>query len=96
MTTTKENIAYNLMAKTTLNRKDAKKLIEKLLQLIKKTLGSGTGIIISGFGEFRVKQKSERIGRNPKTKIEYTITERTVVTFCSSKVLRNELNADTQ
>jgi nucleoid DNA-binding protein len=50
--------------------------------------------MISGFGEFKVKHKKVRMGRNPKTKIAYEISERKVVTFHSSKVLRRVMNSD--
>jgi len=92
MTTTKEDIVRNLMVKISQSHPGAKKLIETLLRIIKDTLGSSSGLMISGFGEFRTNHKSARIGRNPKTKVEFTISERTVVTFHASKVFKNELN----
>jgi len=93
MATTKEDIVRNLMVKISQSHPSAKKLIETLLRIIKDTLGSSSRLMISGFGEFKVNHKSARIGRNPKTKIEYEISERTVVTFHSSKVFKKELNA---
>ncbi len=92
MTTTKEDIVHSLMVKISQSQPSAKKLIETLLRIIKDTLGSGSRLLISGFGEFRINHKSARIGRNPKTKEEFTISERTVVTFHSSKVFKKEMN----
>jgi nucleoid DNA-binding protein len=76
MTKTKEDIVHNRMTSLSLDRSTARKYIETLLKLIKDTLSSGSGVMISGFGEFRIKRKSARTGRNPKTKIEYEISER--------------------
>jgi nucleoid DNA-binding protein len=69
VTTTKEDIVRDLMIKTSLNQPSAKKHIEKLLQIIKETLGSGSILMISSFGIFRISHKSARIGRDPKTKV---------------------------
>lgn len=80
------------MMKTSLNRPGARRSIESLLRIVKDTLSSGSDLMISGFGGFRISHKSARIGRNPKTKVVYEISERTVVTFHPSKVIRKELN----
>ena len=80
------------MSKVDLEHKEAKKLIESLLQIIKDTLAAGEEVLVSGFGQFQIKHKRARVGRNPKTKVEYEISERTVVTFYPSKVFRKEMN----
>ncbi|MBT4088268.1 MAG: hypothetical protein HN590_15360 [Calditrichaeota bacterium] len=51
-------------------------------------------MLISGLGEFKIRNKSARAGRNPKTKEEFEISERTVVTFHPSKVFKRELNPE--
>jgi len=94
MTRIKEDIIRDVMSKIALDRNTAGHLVESVLRNIKDTLASGDGVMISGFGEFKVKHKRARRGRNPKTKIEYEISERTVVTFHTSKVFRREMNQD--
>ena len=94
MTKIKDDIIQEVMTKITIDRSPARHLVESILRIIKETLASGEGVLISGFGEFRVRHKKARTGRNPKTKLEYEISERKVVTFSPSKVLRTELNQD--
>ncbi|MBU2512872.1 integration host factor subunit alpha [bacterium] len=94
MTRIKEDIIRDVMTKITLDRKCAKNLVEAILGIIKNALESGEEVMISGFGYFKVRHKRSRIGRNPKTKVSYEISERTVVTFYPSKVFRKELNPD--
>jgi integration host factor subunit alpha len=94
MTKIKEDIIRDVMTQITLDRNTARNLVEGLIRLVKDTLATGDGVMISGFGEFRVKHKRARIGRNPKTKIEHEISERTVVAFHASKVFRKEMNQD--
>jgi len=93
MTRIKEDIIRELMNQIKLDRKYAKQIVESILQIIKETLESGNEVMISGFGHFKVRHKKPRVGRNPKTKVSYEISERTVVTFYPSKVFRKELNS---
>jgi integration host factor subunit alpha len=65
MTRIKEDIIRDVMTKVTLDRNTAKNLVESVLRIIKDTLSSGDGVMISGFGEFKVKHKRARKGRNP-------------------------------
>jgi integration host factor subunit alpha len=92
MTRIKDDIIREVMSKVTLDRAEAKKLVESLLKIIKDTLAAGEDVKITGFGQFQLKHKRARVGRNPKTKAEYEISERTVVTFYPSKVFRGELS----
>jgi integration host factor subunit alpha len=92
MTRIKEDIIRDVMTKITSDRKYAKNLVESILNIIKQSLQNNEEVMISGFGHFKVRHKSSRVGRNPKTKIPYEISERTVVTFYPSKVFRKELN----
>ena len=94
MTIIKEDIVLNVMNELALDHKIAKKLIESILRNVMNTLASGEDVIISGFGGFKVHHKKPRIGRNPRTKVEHEISERKVVTFSPSRVLRNEMNMD--
>jgi integration host factor subunit alpha len=81
MTRIKEDIVRNVTTKIKIDRNLAKNLVELILKAIKDTLASGDSVMISGFGDFKITHKKERIGRNPKTKIEHVISERKVVTF---------------
>ena len=92
MTIIKEDIIHDVVTKLKINRNIAKNLVESILKHIKYTLASGNGILISGFGDFKVVHKKARIGRNPKTKEEHIISERKVVVFSPSKVFRKEMN----
>jgi len=91
MTRIKEDIIRDVMTKITLDRKYAKSLVEAILKIVKESLATGEEVMISGFGYFKVRRKRSRVGRNPKTKVPYEISERTVVTFYPSKVFRKEL-----
>jgi integration host factor subunit alpha len=92
MTRIKEDIIRDVMTQITLDRSTARNLVESILRNVKETLASGDGVMISGFGEFKIKHKRARMGRNPKTKVEFEISERTVVTFHASKTFRKEMN----
>lgn len=87
----KEDFIRDVMSQITYDKGVAKKLVESILRLMKEALVSGDGVMISGFGDFRVRHKKARMGRNPKTKIEYEISERSVVTFHPSKVFKQQL-----
>jgi integration host factor subunit alpha len=73
-------------------KKDSSDLLESVLSIMKQTLGSGETLKVSGFGNFVVKQKKNRKGRNPQTGETITIGERRVLTFKSSKVLNARIN----
>jgi integration host factor subunit alpha len=94
MTKIKEDIVRDVITKTKVDRNIARNLVESILKHIKDTLASGNGVLISGFGDFKVTHKKARMGRNPKTKEEHEISERKVVAFSPSKVLRNEMNSE--
>ena len=65
--------------------------VEQILTIIKDNLEGGDPVLISGFGQWKLRDKPARIGRNPKTKEEYEITARRVVTFYPSNVWREEI-----
>ncbi|MCP4754424.1 MAG: hypothetical protein GY866_26375 [Proteobacteria bacterium] len=94
MTLIKEDIIRAVATRNSLERKTAKNYVEIILLTIKKSLSIGEEVLISGFGYFKVRHKKARIGRNPKTRVEYEISERTVVTFYPSRVFRGEMNTD--
>ena len=72
-----------------LSLSDSSLLIEEIFEFILKELEKGANVKISSFGTFSVRHKRSRIGRNPKTGVEVPITERKVVTFTSSNVLKS-------
>jgi integration host factor subunit alpha len=74
------------------SKKDAAEIVELVFDTIKATLEKGEKIKISGFGNFVVREKKSRIGRNPQTGEEIEISARRVLTFKPSQVLKNLLN----
>ena len=66
--------------------------VETILEIIKSTLASGEDVLISGFGKFCVKEKGKRRGRNPATGSDLILSERRVITFNCSPVLRKQIN----
>ncbi|MGK0358338.1 MAG: integration host factor subunit alpha [Bradymonadia bacterium] len=76
-----------------LSKKESAEIVEMVFETIKSTLERGEKIKISGFGNFVVRQKKERTGRNPQTGEEIKIAPRKVLTFKPSQVLKNAINA---
>jgi integration host factor subunit alpha len=74
------------------SKKEAADLVEHVFDVMKVTLETGEKIKISGFGNFVVREKKARIGRNPQNGEEITISARRVLTFKPSQVLKNALN----
>lgn len=87
----KADIIRALELKLGLSHKEAAAQVEGILTLIKTSLTDGEPVLISGFGQWKVREKKARIGRNPKTKEEYEISPRRVVTFYPSNVWRQEI-----
>jgi len=76
------------------SKKEAADIVELVFETIKETLGRGEKIKISGFGNFVLRDKRQRRGRNPQTGEPLTITERRVLTFKASQILKSILNPD--
>ncbi len=92
-TMTKAEIVENVYERIGgFSKKEAAEVVELVFDTIKETLERGEKIKISGFGNFLVRQKNSRIGRNPQTGEEITISARRVLTFKPSQVLKNSLN----
>ncbi len=89
---TKADIVEAIYEKVGFSKKEAAELVELVFETIKETLETGEKIKISGFGNFVVRRKQPRIGRNPQTGEEITITDRRVLTFKPSAVLKEALN----
>src|SRR3954451_11714118 len=90
---TKADIVEALYEKVGFSKKEAADLVELVFDTIKGTLSQGQKIKISGFGNFVVREKRSRIGRNPQTGESIEISARRVLTFRPSQVLRAEVNA---
>jgi len=93
MTITKDSLVEMIHNEVGLNKREAKELIECFFEQIKKSLENGNDIKLSGFGNFILRNKAPRPGRNPKTGEEVTISERRVVTFKSGLKLKSKLEA---
>ena len=94
MTLTKAQIVEALFAKNIFTRTESARVIDILFELIKQSLQNGEDVIISGFGKLSVKEKHQRIGRNPQTGDSVTLPQRKVVTFKCSNVLRAAINGE--
>ena len=79
-----------------ISRPEAVKYVETLLEIIKRTLGGGEDVLISGFGKFCVKEKDARRGRNPQTGDDMTVGSRRVAIFKCSGILREKINRGEQ
>lgn len=88
MTLTKAELADMLFEKVGLNKREAKDMVESFFEEIRVSLEKGDGVKLSGFGNFELRDKPERPGRNPKTGEEIPITARRVVTFHASQKLK--------
>lgn len=92
-TITRAHLTEAVYQEVGLSRNESADLVESVLEKISSTLSSGAGVKISSFGSFNLRMKGERIGRNPKTGEEVTITPRRVVAFRPSHILKNRINS---
>lgn len=88
MTLTKAELADLLFDKVGLNKREAKDMVEAFFEEIRLELEEGGAVKLSGFGNFQLRDKPQRPGRNPKTGEEIPITARRVVTFHASQKLK--------
>jgi len=91
MALTKAEVAEHLYEKVGLSKRDAKDMVEVFFEEIRETLESGEQVKLSGFGNFDLRQKSERPGRNPKTGEDIPISARRVVTFRPGQKLKSRV-----
>jgi integration host factor subunit alpha len=89
---TKADIIENIYKDVGFSKKESAEIVEMVFDTIKETLERGEKIKISGFGNFVVRDKKSRVGRNPQTGKEIEISARRVLTFRPSQVLKNVLN----
>jgi integration host factor subunit alpha len=92
MAMTKIDIIQNVCDRLGFSKKDSARIVESVFDIMKDELAKGDKVKISGFGNFVVKDKNSRRGRNPQTGTEIEISARRVLTFKSSQVLKKALN----
>ncbi len=90
---TKAEIVEKVYERVGFSKKESAELVELVFDIMKETLEKSEKIKISGFGNFVVREKNSRIGRNPQTGEEIEISARKVLTFKPSQVLKNSLNS---
>ena len=93
-TVTKADIVEKVYETIGFSKKEASELVEMVFIELKKTLQNGEKVKISGFGNFVVRGKNERVGRNPQTGEQIKISARRVLTFRPSQVLKAMLNGE--
>ena len=91
-TLTRADLADALVEKVGLPRNESQDLVELVLSEISDALANGDPVKLSSFGSFGIREKGERIGRNPKTGEEVPITPRRVLVFRPSHVLKDVIN----
>lgn len=89
---TKADIIEGVYEKVGFSKKESAEIVELVFDTVKETLERGDKIKISGFGNFQVRHKKARVGRNPQTGKEIEISARRVLTFRPSQVLKSALN----
>ena len=94
MTLTKSQIVESIYNQLGCPKNEAVDIVEALLEIIKADLAAGNDVMVSGFGRFCVREKSERRGRNPATEGEMMLRARRVVTFRCSGKLREKVNGE--
>ncbi len=94
MALTKEKITNDVYNHAGLSKTLSRNVVERLFEIMKQTLENKEDLLISGFGKFLVKDKSERRGRNPQTTEDLQLRARRVVIFKTSGVLRDKINED--
>ena len=91
-TLTRADLAEAVVQKVGLPRNESQDLVELILQEISTTLAAGRSVKLSSFGSFGIRQKGQRIGRNPKTGQEVPITPRKVLVFRPSNIMKQRIN----
>ena len=95
-TITRADLAESVYGQVGLSRNESADLVEQVLDEISNTLIAGKGVKISSFASFSIREKGERVGRNPKTGVEVPIKPRKVIVFKASHVLKDRINKATQ
>lgn len=96
MALTKAEVSEHLYEQLGLSKRDAKLMVEEFFEEIRTSLEAGDQVKLSGFGNFDLRTKNERPGRNPKTGEDIPISARKVVTFRSGQKLKNRVEESNQ
>lgn len=91
-TVTRAQLAEAVYQEVGLSRNDSAQLVDVILEMVSQALINDDLVKLSSFGSFQVRQKAERIGRNPKTGEEVPISPRRVLVFRASHVLKDKIN----
>lgn len=94
LTLTKAELAEMLFERVGLNKREAKDMVETFFDEIRGALERGESVKLSGFGNFQLRDKPQRPGRNPKTGEEIPISARRVVTFHASQKLKSQIDGE--
>jgi integration host factor subunit alpha len=94
-TVTRSDLAESVFRKVGLSRTESAELVDMILDEIGSTIQTDGNVMLSAFGTFHVREKSERIGRNPRTGEEAPISRRRVVTFKPSNILKDRIQGRT-
>ena len=92
-TLTRADLAEAVVRKVGLPRNESQDMVERVLGEISQCLAGGEPVKLSSFGSFGIRQKAERIGRNPKTGQEVPITPRRVLVFRPSTIMKDRINS---
>lgn len=91
-TVTRADLADSLYQQLGLSRSESAELVDSVFEEMTDALLAGENVKISGFGSFILRDKKERVGRNPKTGVEATISPRRVLVFKASHLLKDKMN----
>ncbi len=90
-TLTRADLAEAINRKLGLSRSESLNMVEAILDHLCDAMAEGENVKISGFGTFLLRDKAQRVGRNPKTGVEVPITPRRVLTFRASQMLKDRI-----
>ena len=93
-TLTRADLADVVHGEIGLSRAESASIVERILHHMCSSLSEGHNVKISGFGSFILRDKGERVGRNPKTGVEVPIAPRRVLTFRASQIMRERIAGD--
>lgn len=93
-TLTRADLTESVFKSVGLSRNESAQMVEDILEEMAAALGNGETVKLSSFGTFQVRQKAQRIGRNPKTGEEVPIAPRRVLVFRPSHVLKGHINGN--
>lgn len=92
MALTKDKLITHLQTQIGMTKSESRQIVERVFEIMKSTMIDGEDLLISGFGKFHVREKKERLGRNPQTKDSLMLRARRVIVFKTSGVLRGRVN----